>query len=92
VSIDAMFFDGTKKARVAHRCDSCATTIPAGSRYARRTYKFEGDLCDEALHTWCRAELEWFLDAVEPDDFCWDEVGEFVDEQLRDFGVEEAES
>ena len=57
-----------------------------GSRYSRRTYVFDGQLMDEKLHTYCRSELDWYLDVTNEDEFEWDHVWDFVSEELTAYG------
>ena len=79
--------DGRQVARKEHRCESCGCRIDKGSPYSQRVYKWGGDLHDEKLHTWCRDELDLFLDDGRGDDgFEFFEVSDFVYEMLCSYG------
>lgn len=45
----------TPVARKAYRCDVCHVQIPAGTRYARWSGRYEGDFFTCAVHEPCRA-------------------------------------
>ena len=80
--------DSMRMARKPYSCDSCGSTIPAKTRYSRRTYVLDGELMDEKLHTWCRSELELYLDVIRDDEFEWEWVDEFVNYELLGYGHE----
>jgi hypothetical protein len=79
-------FDGRQRARKPYRCESCGCSIPTGTLYSRRTYKFEGQLREEKLHTYCRDELQWFFEMTDEAEFDFYDVQDFVTEELRTFG------
>lgn len=80
--------EGYHTARKAHRCDCCRMAIPQGQRYYRRTYVFYGDLHSEKLHPWCWSETQWFLEETEEREFGFDDVYEFVWQQVYEYGYE----
>lgn len=44
----------TVKARKPHRCEECGTTIAVGNTYERHNYKFDGQMCSDAVCLPCR--------------------------------------
>lgn len=78
-------------ARKEHRCEFCNGKIEKGEKYTHLVYADCGNVSDYKLHDACREALNDYFDEYPYEDY-WlvHEVMDFVNEKLKENGIEPA--
>jgi hypothetical protein len=73
-----------------HRCILCGARIELGTQYRRITYAYEGKVEDQILHLECANAIVDYCKDCGEDEWFTSVVMDYVNEKLKEKGIEPA--